>query len=186
MSRKHACQCRRHKKWGFNPWVRKIPWRRKWQPTPVFLPGEPHTQSRLAGYSLWGHKLDVSYHHHSCNWKGCLNSGLFRIVQANNYKTEEELSCWSLLMLLSPWIAPLLPHFPVTHQEHLGWCSKKIWNKQASFLEVSSLPPSAHFHLLILSIGLLACQVLQPLQTHSGISFTLFPILVVQGPSSYT
>ena len=32
-----ACQCRRH---GFDPWVRKIPWRRKWQPTPVFLPGE--------------------------------------------------------------------------------------------------------------------------------------------------
>ena len=34
-----ACQCRRL---GFNPWVRKIPWRRKWQPTPVFLPRKPH------------------------------------------------------------------------------------------------------------------------------------------------
>ena len=34
-----ACQCRRQKRLGFNPWVRKIPWRRKWQPTPVFLPG---------------------------------------------------------------------------------------------------------------------------------------------------
>ena len=31
-----ACQCKRH---GFDPWVRKIPWRRKWQPTPLFLPG---------------------------------------------------------------------------------------------------------------------------------------------------
>ena len=37
-----ACQCRRHKKWGFNPWVRKIPWRREWQLTPVFLPRESH------------------------------------------------------------------------------------------------------------------------------------------------
>ena len=33
-----TCQCRRHRRLGFNPWVRKIPWRRKWQPTPVFLP----------------------------------------------------------------------------------------------------------------------------------------------------
>ena len=35
-----TCQCRRHKRRGFHPWVGKIPWRRKWQPTPVFLPGE--------------------------------------------------------------------------------------------------------------------------------------------------
>ena len=36
---------------GFDPWVRKIPWRRKWQPTPVFLPGECHGQRSLASYS---------------------------------------------------------------------------------------------------------------------------------------
>ena len=35
-----TCQCRKHKKQGFNPWVGKIPWWRKWQPTPVFLSGE--------------------------------------------------------------------------------------------------------------------------------------------------
>ena len=40
----------------FNPWVRKIPWRRKWQPTPVFLPGEFHGQRSLVGYSPWGCK----------------------------------------------------------------------------------------------------------------------------------
>ena len=39
---------------GFDPWVGKIPWRKEWQPTPVFLPGEFHGQRRLAGYSLWG------------------------------------------------------------------------------------------------------------------------------------
>jgi len=39
-----------------SPWVRKIPWRREWQPTPVFLPGEFHGQSSLEGYSSWGHK----------------------------------------------------------------------------------------------------------------------------------
>ena len=41
-----ACQCRRP---GFNPWVRKIPWRRQWQTTPVFLPEEFHGQRGLAG-----------------------------------------------------------------------------------------------------------------------------------------
>ena len=41
---------------GFDPWVRKIPQRRAWQPTPVFFPGESHGQRSLAGYSPWGHK----------------------------------------------------------------------------------------------------------------------------------
>ena len=41
---------------GFNPWVREIPWRRNWQPTPVFLPGKSHRQRSLVGYSPWGRK----------------------------------------------------------------------------------------------------------------------------------
>ena len=51
-----GCQCRRHKRRGFEPWVRKIPWRRKWHPTPALLPGKPHGQRSLAGYSPWGLK----------------------------------------------------------------------------------------------------------------------------------
>ena len=51
-----ACWCRRHKRCGFNPWVRKIPWSRKWQPTPLFLPGEFYGQRSLASYSPWGCK----------------------------------------------------------------------------------------------------------------------------------
>ena len=49
-----ACQCRRHKRCGFNPWVGKIPWRRKWQATPVFLPGKSHGQRSLVGYKSIG------------------------------------------------------------------------------------------------------------------------------------
>ena len=48
-----ACQCRRP---GFNPWVGKIPWRRKWQPTPVSLLRKSHEQRSWVGYSPWGHK----------------------------------------------------------------------------------------------------------------------------------
>ena len=44
-----ACQCRRHKRRRFDPWVRKISCRKKCQPTPVFLPGKPHGQRSLAG-----------------------------------------------------------------------------------------------------------------------------------------
>ena len=51
-----TCQCRRWKRCRFNPWVRKIPWRKEWQPTPVFLPGESHGQRSLEGYSPQGHK----------------------------------------------------------------------------------------------------------------------------------
>ena len=45
-----SCQCRRHKRRGFNPWVRQIPFKRAWQPTPVFLPGKSHGQRSLASY----------------------------------------------------------------------------------------------------------------------------------------
>ena len=47
-----ACQYRRCE---LDPWVGKIPCRRKWQPAPVFFPGKSHGQRSLAGYSPWGH-----------------------------------------------------------------------------------------------------------------------------------
>ena len=49
-----ACQYRRRRRCEFNLWVRKIPWRWKWQPTPVFLPGESHGQKSLVAYSPQG------------------------------------------------------------------------------------------------------------------------------------
>ena len=51
-----ASQCRRRRRHEFDPWVRMIPWRRNWQPTPVFLPGKSHEQTSLAGHSPEGHK----------------------------------------------------------------------------------------------------------------------------------
>ena len=49
----NACRCKRLR---FHPWVRKIPWRSAWQPTPVFLPGELHRQRSLEGYRPGGRK----------------------------------------------------------------------------------------------------------------------------------
>ena len=56
-----TCPCQRLKRHGFDPWVGKIPWRRKCQPTPVFLAWRSHGQRGLAGYSPWDHKeLDTT------------------------------------------------------------------------------------------------------------------------------
>ena len=82
-----ACQCRRPKRCGFNPWVRKIPWRGAPQPTPAFLPGESSGQRSLAGYSPWGPKeLDaierLSLTHSCIFW--CLPGGsMVRNLPAN-------------------------------------------------------------------------------------------------------
>ena len=67
--REPASQCRRRRRPGFNPWVRKIPWSRKRQPTPVFLPGKSHRLRSLAGYSPWGRKswTWLSMHAHTHN-----------------------------------------------------------------------------------------------------------------------
>ena len=54
--KKSACNAGDAGDCGFNPWVRKIPWRREWQLTLVFLLEESHGQRNLAGYSPWGHK----------------------------------------------------------------------------------------------------------------------------------
>ena len=57
-----ACQCTRHKRCEFNPWVRKIPWSKKWQPTPVFFPRKFHGQRSLVGYNSWRRKESDTTH----------------------------------------------------------------------------------------------------------------------------
>ena len=66
-----ACQCKRCKRHRFDPWVGKIPWRRAWQPTSVFLPGDSCGQRNLAGYSPWDCKeLDTT----EATWNSALAS----------------------------------------------------------------------------------------------------------------
>ena len=73
---------------GFDRWVRKIPWRRAWQPTPVFLPGESHGQRILAGYSPWGRResdpterLTLCAPHRCVYSRVCLFLALLRLVR---------------------------------------------------------------------------------------------------------
>ena len=63
IGKESACQGRRHKKHKVDPCFRKILWIRKWQPTPIFLPGKFHRQRNPADYSPWGcKKLDRTGH----------------------------------------------------------------------------------------------------------------------------
>ena len=58
-------------------WVGKVPWRRKWQPTPVFLPGESYGQKSVVGYSPWGHKRQTGLSTHATLTKFNHSSFLF-------------------------------------------------------------------------------------------------------------
>ena len=83
-----ACQCRRHRRCGFDPWVGKIPWSRKWQPTLVFLPGESYGQRSLVGYNPWGLRAG----HDWSNW-ACVHAAS---KKWNCPSDENSLSdCWA-------------------------------------------------------------------------------------------
>ena len=114
-----ACHCRIH---GFDPWVRKIPWRSKWQPTPVFLPGKPNGQRSLVGLSPWGHK----WVGHDLTTKQ--QKQIF--LEHSDYQKCYHLPTWQTFILLitnymsgtglSPWIkktiifAPTLAAFAIS------------------------------------------------------------------------
>ena len=85
-------RCKRH---GFNPWVRKIPWRREWLPSPVFLPGESHGQRNLARVTKSQTQLLTHTYPHvpkafSSRVKPILNSSKGKKVQGGRQKTDTD------------------------------------------------------------------------------------------------
>ena len=96
---------------GFSPWVRKIPWRRKWQPTPVSLPGKCHGQRSLAGYSPQDNKeLDTTEQNNSSSI--CWRSGSRRGERGWFGNTEQELHS------VPPVYMPGVSLFPWKHLWH--------------------------------------------------------------------
>ena len=94
---KICLQCIRHRRHRFDPWVRKIPWRRAWQPTPVYLPGESCGLRRLMGYSPWGYEESD-------------------MTEATEHAQTHLIKCWHRIVLLrltgdsAPILDPLLAH----------------------------------------------------------------------------
>ena len=98
-----ARQCRRL---GFDPWVRKIPQRRKWPPTPVFLPGKSHGQRSLAGYSPRGPKtrtqLSRCAHAETCQMGAGRTAAFLRTqpeTQNRTRKGPERASFWIFCLI---------------------------------------------------------------------------------------
>ena len=148
-----ACQCRRC---GFDPWVRKIPWRRKGQPTSVFLPGASHWQRSLVGHSPWGHKeLEMvqwlNHHHHhvisvTTFCRVCITNEYGILSKAFSASIEIIVWClfFNLLMwyitLIGLWKNPCTPEINPT----LSWCMvllmySWIWIASIFFFSVFSL-----------------------------------------------
>ena len=100
-----ACQCRRHKSCEFSPWVGKIPWGRKWQPTPVFLPGES-----MDGGAWWAtvHGSQRVRHDWVVWYIPCLSSPFFTLTQGNCAQINQwpPLATWELAQVLGPWHLP--------------------------------------------------------------------------------
>ena len=82
-----ACQCRRSRRQGFNPWVRNIPWRMKWKPNPGILLGKSHGQRTQAGYSPWG----------------CRESGMAKQWHPTPVLLPGKSHGWRSLVGCSPW-----------------------------------------------------------------------------------
>ena len=86
-----------------DPWVRKVPWRRKWQPAPEFLPGKLHGQRSLAGYSPWGHKESLRTDRASM------------CARAQHTKVPRPPTSDFYLLLSLKYQLQLLPAFPFLH-----------------------------------------------------------------------
>ena len=106
-----AYQCRRCKRLRFDSWVRKMPWRRKWQPTPVFLPGKSHGQKSLVCYSPWGCRR-VRQNQESKQQQHAL---LIRIKPNFSESVQFSLVAQSCLTLCDP-MNHSMPGLPVHHQ----------------------------------------------------------------------
>ena len=103
-------QCRRHKRCGFNPWVGKIPWRRAWQPTPVFSPGESHGENFLVGCIVHGVAKSqtrlkwLSVHAHMDRMAACYHKPTHPITnhKATVHFTKHIWACYFTLHLIYP------------------------------------------------------------------------------------
>ena len=98
-----ACQCRRQKRLTFDPWAGNIPWSRKWQPTPEFLPENFHGQRSLVGYSLWGFRRARHNWAHAHIWEKYEWTCVILLCETINENTELE-----------------------KNQEHLKWVSQRL------------------------------------------------------------
>ena len=141
-----ACRCRQDRRCGFDPWVGEIPWRRKCQPIPVFLPEKSHGQRSLVDYSPWTHKeSDMTEHKHKDG------EGLWRehgVTIAHKGLSEKGLS----LIMLFRWFISIYWCFVSqslrTTGIPIGFSPSKEWEQMYDYIWVLGI-----FTLSLVSIG---------------------------------
>ena len=145
------------RRWGFNFWVGKIPWRRKWQPTPVFLHRKSHGQRSLIGYSSKGCKeSDATEHAHTCTiWGLILPTGAkFRykdfllwlhFISTENSSFWREWSQLTVAYLYSKvqWMGEKTS---VWYLDHIRTCGKELIPVTLIFHPLSSFTWWSIFH----------------------------------------
>ena len=123
----------------FNPWVGKISWRRKWQPTPVFFPGKSHAGRNLVGYSPWGRKESDTterLHFHLDSWAilPLLNNWdlfyikiLYKFSSNVRIKRIEIFASECLSYLCLSWLMSILECVCSNKNKQNKWSLSPIW-----------------------------------------------------------
>ncbi|KAB0375069.1 hypothetical protein FD755_013561 [Muntiacus reevesi] len=140
--------CLQHGRPGFDPWVRKMPWRRKWQPTPVFLPRESHGQRSLVGYRGLGLIPDQGARSHMLQVRVCMlqlraaNTFFFRVIETNVYFKKRKLN------VSKPCLTVSVKSTPVCSWSNFGdilvltgtWKAFEFCKMMPNYCSFSSLP----------------------------------------------
>ena len=95
-----ACQGKRPKRHGFHSWVGKIPWRRAWELTPVFLPGESHGQRSLAGYLQ---SIGSQRDRHNWSNLACMHTYIY----IPWWLSGKESTCQCRRLRFDPWVSKI-------------------------------------------------------------------------------
>ena len=150
--RESTFQCRTWKRRGFNLWVGKIPWSRKWQPAPACLPGKFHGQRSLVSYSPWGHKEVEMTERLNTKWEVCVkcfsHPELWRLSQDRVLMVLLELRD-ELASLFSSAVQPVGSLFPDqgSNQSIQQWKCRVLTTRPPGEFQISLFFVRNHFSL---------------------------------------
>ena len=138
----------------FDPWIRQIPWRGKWQPTPVLLPGESCGQRSLAGYSPWGRREPGTTEHSPAQWA----SSPLRVSAGDSDLAFETAYGWCVTENhLAGWPGPAVPVVP--------GCNSRWWHRTG----VSKAQPQTKLGLLLIFVNKLVLE-----QSHGPLATIIY------------
>jgi len=152
------CQCRSYKRCMFDPWLGKIPWSRKWQPTAVFLPGKSHRQWNLTDHSPQGHRESdtTEAHTHAVCGKPFEFDGFARRSGEKEMAAHSSVLAWKILGTAEPGGLPSMGSHRVGHD----WSDLAADKTQSSLSKCPFVMTAPLFNLCIVPDVTEVCQSL--------------------------